>query len=77
MINGSTHGYCQAHKGLRQGDPLSSFLFAIVRAALNRLIVMAGEVNPISGFIPPSNALVITHLQFADDTIIFCAADED
>lgn len=77
MINGSSQGYCSAHLGLRQGDPLSSVLFTIAREPLSRMISAARKSNLISGFSPTSKAPRITHLQFAEDTIIFCAAEED
>lgn len=35
---------------------------------------MVGEANLISGFLPATSAPMVTHLQFANDTIIFCAA---
>lgn len=60
-----------------QGDPLSSVLFTIAREPLSRMISAARKSNLISGFSPTSNAPRITHLQFAEDTIIFCAAEED
>ena len=64
--------------GLRQGDPLSPLLFAIVMEALSRLLDGAVLVGNISGFTvgtrsntPPP---MVTHLLFADDTLIFCDA---
>lgn len=38
---------------------------------------MVGEANLISGFLPATSAPMVTHLQFANDTIIFCAAEEE
>lgn len=71
MINGLPRGYCQAHRGLCQGDPLLAFVFSIVGEALSKMLSVAREAHLISGFIPAANAPMIAHLQFADDTIIF------
>ncbi|XP_028058131.1 uncharacterized protein LOC114262002 [Camellia sinensis] len=62
-------------KGLRQGDPLSPFLFNIVAESLNLLMSRAKEVGLIRGASIGPNDLRLSHIQFADDTIIFCKAD--
>lgn len=77
MINGFPHGFFPPQRGLRQGDPLSPFLFAIVGEALSMMIDIAGEASLIDGFKPVLTVPRITHLQFADDTIIFCGAKEE
>eukprot|EP00268_Persea_americana_P030335 TRINITY_DN29385_c0_g1_i1.p1 TRINITY_DN29385_c0_g1~~TRINITY_DN29385_c0_g1_i1.p1 ORF type:complete len:259 (+),score=21.37 TRINITY_DN29385_c0_g1_i1:957-1733(+) len=69
LINGSPKGFFSAKSGLRQGDPLSTFLFVIAEAPAN--------VRLIKGFCPSTDAQEITHLQYADDTILFCDAIED
>lgn len=70
LINGAPKGYFPAQRGLRQGDPLSPFLFVIVGEALTIMVVAADEVGLINGFRTAENTPVITHLQFADDTDI-------
>ncbi len=38
MVNGSPQGLFEEDKGLRQGDPISLFLFIIMAEALGRLV---------------------------------------
>lgn len=69
-INRELAGLFPGKKGLRQGDPLSPYLFLFVMEALSHLLVKAAD----SGIIRPhpkcSNPKV-THLLFADDLLIF------
>lgn len=58
-------------RGLRQRDPLSPFLFNIVSEGLNGLFRKAMELGLIRGATFGSNDVHISHLQFADDTILF------
>ena len=37
----------------------------------------AGDFNLIRGFKPSSNAPSVSHLQFGDDTLLFCDAEDD
>ncbi|XP_028080046.1 uncharacterized protein LOC114281693 [Camellia sinensis] len=75
LVNGSPTSEFSPMKGLRQGDPLSPFLFNIVAEGLNILLERAKEVGLIRGVSAGPTELKITHLQFADDTIIFCEAE--
>ena len=67
-------GWVKTYKGLRQGDPLSPFLFTLVVDALSRLIVRAEERGLFEGFLVGRNRIKVSHLQFADDTIFFSKA---
>ncbi|GFZ14619.1 hypothetical protein Acr_24g0008090 [Actinidia rufa] len=70
-------GFIGGSRGLRQGDPLSPFLFIIVMDVLSRFIGRAVYSDRLSGFkVGKGNqAEVVSHLLFADDTLIFCKAD--
>lgn len=59
---------------LRQGDPLSSLLFFMVTDVLSKMINKA-EVRFILGFFIDNGSCQVFHLQFADDTMIFCEAN--
>ncbi|XP_028061495.1 uncharacterized protein LOC114264963 [Camellia sinensis] len=75
LVNGSpTPEFCP-QRGLRQRDPLSPFMFIIVAEALNILLARAKSLGLIRGAFVGSSGLRITHLQFADDTIMFYEAD--
>uniref|UniRef100_A0A2N9IUI4 Reverse transcriptase domain-containing protein n=1 Tax=Fagus sylvatica TaxID=28930 RepID=A0A2N9IUI4_FAGSY len=80
LVNGSPCGFFPSTRGLRQGDPLSLMLFVIVMEALSRLIDKAIGAGMISGFsVSRDNHApsLISHLLFADDTLIFCEATSD
>ena len=64
----------KASRGLRQGDPLSSFLFTLVADVLSRLMFRAEENGLTEGFLVGRNMTKVSILQFADDTIFFSKA---
>lgn len=75
LINRSPSSEFKMERGLRQGDSLSPLLFNIVAEGLNILFERAKIENVISGIKMGENGPAISHLQFADDTIIFCKND--
>ncbi|KAK2660315.1 hypothetical protein Ddye_006848 [Dipteronia dyeriana] len=58
-------------RGLRQGGPLSPFLFNLVVEVLSMMLFKAKECGLIRGIGFGNNDTHITHLQFADDTMLF------
>lgn len=70
LINGSPTEEFSADRGLRQGDPISPLLFNIVGEILHLLLCKAESLGTIQG-IKMGDGPSLTHLQFADDTIIF------
>ena len=69
MLNGKPTGRFGASKGLRQGCPLSPFLFTIVADMLGRLMDKAYDQGVIRGFTVGRETVHVSHLQFADDTL--------
>jgi hypothetical protein len=72
LVNGSPTDEFKFERGLRQGDPLSPFLFLIAAEGLNVMMNALVEAGLFSGYkVGDNNNLVsITHLQFADDTLL-------
>ncbi|WMV09787.1 hypothetical protein MTR67_003172 [Solanum verrucosum] len=65
---------------LRQGDPLSPFLFIIAMEGLDSLMSRASLNIWIRGFRCKNRVnevMDMTHLLYADDTIIFCEAEQE
>lgn len=76
MINGSPQGFFPAQR-LREGHPLSPFLFVSVREALSTMIGVTENAGLMAGFKVAALATSISHLQYADNTLIFCEAEDD
>ncbi|RVW71359.1 putative ribonuclease H protein [Vitis vinifera] len=80
LINGTSSGFFKSSRGLRQGDPLSPYLFVIVMEALSCLLKRAKEGGFLSGWQLSGRGgggVEITHLLFADDTLVFCEPSTD
>ncbi|XP_057443942.1 secreted RxLR effector protein 78-like [Lotus japonicus] len=74
LVNGSPTDFFAIEKGLRQGDPLSPLLFNLCVNALSCMLnLLLAEENPCGFSIV--NGLAINHLQFANDTLVFCEDD--
>ncbi|XP_047339706.1 uncharacterized protein LOC124943201 [Impatiens glandulifera] len=76
IVNGSPKGFFESSRGIRQGDPLSLFLFVIVMEAFSRMMVFAENANLIRGVDcgVRRSPFVISHLIFADDTLYMIQA---
>ncbi|GJR07383.1 Toll/interleukin-1 receptor domain-containing protein [Tanacetum coccineum] len=67
--------YFKGGRGLRQGDPISPYLFTLVMEVLNLLIKKNIEENEEFEYHHGCKKLKITHLCFADDLLAFCHGD--
>ena len=68
--NGMVHGYFKGNRGLRQGDPLSPYLFVIAMNVLSIMLNRAAAEMKIKYHHKCSSSR-LTHLCFADDLLIF------
>ncbi|XP_043697301.1 uncharacterized protein LOC122648107 [Telopea speciosissima] len=76
LLNGSPTGYFRGKRGIRQGDPLSPYLFTIAMegfSALMRKLEVEGQIS----LLPRCKSSHLTHLIFADDLMIFVKAVPD
>ncbi|GAU50095.1 hypothetical protein TSUD_28830 [Trifolium subterraneum] len=71
LVNGSPTDEFPLERGLRQGDPLSPLLFLLVAKGLHVLMEAMEAHNLFSGYmVGKSVSISVTHLQFADDTLL-------
>jgi hypothetical protein len=75
LLNGYPTSNFQPQRGLRQGDPLSPYLFILCADVLSGLISKAQQNHLIHGVKIAPRAPEITHLLFADDSLLFCRAN--
>lgn len=74
LVNGSPTEFFNIEKGLRQGDPLSPFLFNICANGLSCMLNQLLDDALFCG-VKIGGDLHINHLQFADDTLLFCESE--
>ncbi|KAL0291608.1 UNVERIFIED_CONTAM: putative mitochondrial protein [Sesamum radiatum] len=74
-INGCLHGFFAGSRGLRQGDPISPYLFVLVMEILHVLLQLRIQPEGVFHYHWKCSELGILNLCFADDVLIFCAGD--
>ena len=78
LDNGSLADFFGSSRGLRQGDPLSLLLFLVMMKVFSRMVKRMEGASLLSGFRADGRkgrGDCVSHLLFADDTILFCDAE--
>jgi hypothetical protein len=74
LINGAPVGNFKPSRGIRQGDPLSPYLFLLCAQVLSIHLHRAQESGLLRGVPTSPKGMRINHLFFADDSLLFCKA---
>ena len=74
LVNVEPYGMFHPTRGIRQGDPLSPFVFLLCTEGLNGLIKKAERNGDIHGFSLCRRGPKLTHLLFVNDSLLLCRA---
>ena len=75
LLNGEARGLIRPTRGIRQGDPISPYLFFLCGEGLSTMLKQAENRGSINGVSVCRRAPRISHLLFADDSLVFCKAN--
>jgi hypothetical protein len=75
-VNGLPNRSFKPERGIRQGDTLSPYVFILCANVLSSLIHKGARNKEIHGIQVARNAPKITHLFFADDSLLFARANQ-
>ena len=74
LINGESKGLINPTCGIKQGDPLSLYLFLFCAEGLSSLIKKVVTTNRLKGIQSCWGGVRISHLLFANDSLLFYEA---
>ncbi|GKA21091.1 hypothetical protein Tco_0701080 [Tanacetum coccineum] len=76
-INGSLHGFFKGKRGLRQGDPLSPYLFTLVMEIITLMLQRRVRESMVFKYHRYCGKLELINLCFVDDLFLFAHGDVD
>jgi hypothetical protein len=75
LINGVPTGKITPSRGIRQGDLISPYLFLLCAEALSSMLSYVDQRGTLRGAPTSKKGPRLNHLFFADDSLLFCRAD--
>ena len=75
LLNGSPTQFFHPSRALRQGDPISPYLFLLCTNILSIALTQAERQKQIMGITVGRRGVTLTHLLFANDSIFFFEND--
>ena len=77
MFNGKKLEEFEPSRGIRQGDPISPYLFLLAAVGLSCLLKSKSGSSNLAGLQVAPSAPPVSHLLFADDNLLFCKANSN
>ena len=77
LFNGERQECFTPTRGIRQGDPISPYLFLLAAEGLSCLLKSRTQSSNLSGISVSASAPMVSHLLFADDSLLFFKANRE
>ena len=77
LINGEPKGRIVPTRELKQGDPISPYLFLLCAEGLSAMLRKVENGGILRGIVVCRQAPLVSHLHFADDCIVFGKASKE